>query len=95
MTDRLWRPPLLVVSPATVHISPQQANVLSGLCRGPGMHRIATDMGVSIDTAKTHAKRLYRALDATCAAHAVALACSGQVHLVVTDERRQSWERAS
>lgn len=93
-----WEPPVLRADGDVVRISPQEANVLSGLCCGQTYDQICKKLNITRNTLVTHVKRLYVKLDAKCATHAVALACSGQVTVVVSDSRRQAprpWERAS
>ena len=83
-----WTPPRLRADVLTVEITPQQANVLSGMCCGHTNQQIARRMDLSIWTVKTYAARLYAALDARDRAHAVALVLSGQVSVVVANKNR-------
>lgn len=91
MTTRLWTPPVLRDTGLEVALTLRQAEVLTGICRGHGADRIAHDLGLHTETVKTHAKLMYRRLEASCAAHAAALACTGQVRLQVPS---QPWRRA-
>lgn len=91
-----WTPPVLRTEPVEVVITPQQANVLSGLCCGHTYEQIGRRIGVARNTVLTHVKCLYLALGARNAAHAVALTCSGQVRAVVDDGRSfRAWERSA
>jgi DNA-binding NarL/FixJ family response regulator len=78
-----WRPPKLISQPLVAVLNEQQASVLAGLCLGHSNEQIARRMLIAVDTVKTYLKQLYPCLGAYNRAHAVALACSGQVTVVV------------
>ena len=78
-----WTPPTLRAEPCEVVITPQQANVLSGMACGHTNRQIARKLGLSEWTVKTHVHRLYAALGSRDRAHAVALVLSGQVQVQV------------
>ena len=80
-----WSPPTLRTPPADVTLTPQQANVLTGICRGDSNADIGRALFLTEDTVKTHARRLFAALGARNRFHAVALACTGQVRISVRD----------
>lgn len=85
-----WTPPVLRDEPWEVVITPQQANVLSGMACGHTNRQIATRLGISEDTVKTHVRRLYTSLAARDRAHAVALVLSGQAQVYVQPPRRKA-----
>lgn len=80
-----WSPPTLRTPPADVTLTPQQANVLTGICRGDSNADIGKTLFLSEDTVKTHARRLFAALGARNRTHAVALAYSEDVRISVRD----------
>ena len=78
-----WVPPVLRGEPCEVVITPQQANVLSGIACGHTNRQIARKLGIAENTVKIHVRRLYALLSARDRAHAVALVLSGQVQVQV------------
>jgi DNA-binding NarL/FixJ family response regulator len=78
-----WTPPTLRAEPCEVVITPQQANVLSGICCGHTNRQIGTRLRISEHTVKCHVRALYAALGSRDRAHAVALVLSGQVQVQV------------
>ena len=87
-TSTPWRPPLLTV-PRTVFMGCRQAEVLDGICAGLSNAQIGESLFLSEEAVKTRVKKLYRRLDARDRAHAAALACTGQVRIVVTGDYPQ------
>lgn len=81
MTDRWWPPVPDDARP--VVLTARQADVLDGLMRGYTNRRIARELGLTEDTIKSHAKDLFRALDARDRCHAAVLAISGAVDITV------------
>jgi DNA-binding NarL/FixJ family response regulator len=71
----------------TVTVTHRQAQVLTGLFCGLSGTQIARTLQLSHDTVKTHRRRLYAVLGARSAAHAVGLAVSGQVRVLVDVDR--------
>jgi DNA-binding CsgD family transcriptional regulator len=53
-----WRPPYCADDPAVVIITAAQARVLTALCRGMSNLAIAAEVGISVDTVKSHVKDL-------------------------------------
>lgn len=76
---RPWTPPKLVPEPREVTLTPQQANVLSGICCGHESKQIAARLFMAEDTVKTHLRRVFDKLGARNRTHAAALVCSEQV----------------
>lgn len=81
-----WHAPTLLPVPYAVSITARQADVLAGICHGHSNEEIADRLHLAEDTVKTHVKRLLAALCAHNRAHAAALACSGQLTVVVRDD---------
>lgn len=81
-----WEMPRLVGGDIEVTITPRQADVLSGICQGHTTAQIGRRLYLSEDTVKTHVKRLFRAMNVHCRAHAAALAASGQMAVMVRDD---------
>jgi DNA-binding NarL/FixJ family response regulator len=48
--------------PARAHFSPREKQVLDLLARGDGYKQIARELGISIDTVRTHIRRIYEKL---------------------------------
>jgi DNA-binding NarL/FixJ family response regulator len=90
-----WRAPRLAGLPRTVVITCRQADVLAGICHGHTNAEIGRRLGVSEDTVKSHARLLFRALGARDRAHAAALACTGQVNVVVRDTTIKTGRKAA
>lgn len=88
MTPHLpWRPPTLVAGAPVAVITTRQADVLAGIAHGHTNTDIARRLGIEEDSVKSHCKNLFRALGARNRAHAAALACSGQVTVIVKGEK--------
>lgn len=85
MTATPWTLPRLLNTPTVAVLTPRQADVLAGICWGHTNQQIGARLGLSVETVKTHAKGLYRAMNANDRAHAAALAASGQLTVVVRD----------
>ncbi|MDB6123877.1 MAG: Two component transcriptional regulator, LuxR family [Pedosphaera sp.] len=49
-------------SPTEAHLSPREQNVLDCLAKGMTYKAIACDLGISIETIRTHLKRVYQKL---------------------------------
>src|SRR5207253_244299 len=64
-----WVPPVLRGEPCEVVITPQQANVLSGIACGHTNRQIARKLGIAENTVKIHVRRLYALLSARDRAH--------------------------
>lgn len=82
----LWRAPELVKEPVAVELTPRQADVLTGLHHGLTNVQIGNRLGMSEETVKTHAKRLFRALGARDRCHAVSLTASGRLTVHVKEQ---------
>lgn len=78
-----WTPPKLADPGHTAVITARQADILAGICHGHTHGQIATRIGVSEQAVRHTAMRLFRALGARERAHAAALACSGQLTVIV------------
>lgn len=78
-----WEPPTDVGRKLSVPLPPMLVNVLESLCEGKPNAEIARDWGISVDTVKTHLKRLFGKIGARDRAHAVALVMSGTVEIQV------------
>ncbi|CAN5475099.1 hypothetical protein BH23ACT9_BH23ACT9_02210 [soil metagenome] len=65
------RQPRAAEPPVDVALTPRQAQVLSELAAGHSYDQIATRLGVSLGTVRTHVERLYRTLGVRTAAEAV------------------------
>jgi DNA-binding NarL/FixJ family response regulator len=57
-----------------IHLSPRGNEVLVLLSKGLGNREIAEELGISIETVKTHVERLYKRLGVTARTDAVAKA---------------------
>lgn len=79
-----WEPPVFLGErrPEVV-LTPAQAAVLDQLCHGLPNRAIGHVLDVSEDTIKSHMKALLTALNARDRTHAVVLAITGQVRIVV------------
>lgn len=79
--------------PRQVVLSPRIAQVLDGLRQGLTAAQIADGLGLTTNTVKTHLGRLYARLGARGRVHAVALAHSDDLALVVEEPggRRRPW----
>ena len=87
MRTRPWLPPILRdPNDGEIVISPRMAQVLSGMAEGLSNRQIGSRLFLSEQTIKTHAKRLFLAIGAKDRAHAVAIAMSGQVKVLVREE---------
>lgn len=89
MRVRPWSPPAPPDDPAVALVTARWASVLDGMAEGLTNREIARGLGVSEDTVRTHAKRLLAAMGARDRAHAVALAVTGRVRVLV---RVGAWE---
>ncbi|MFH9823069.1 LuxR C-terminal-related transcriptional regulator [Streptomyces bobili] len=59
---------------STLHLTNQMYAVLVGLASGEEVEQTANRIGRSVDTVKSHRRRLYKALEAENGPHAVAIA---------------------
>jgi DNA-binding NarL/FixJ family response regulator len=89
MRVRPWSPPAPPDDPAVALVTARWASVLDGMADGLTNREIARQMGVNEETVKTHAHQLFRAMGARDRAHAVALAVTGRVRVLV---RVGAWE---
>lgn len=80
-----WTPPnLLDAHPTTVAVlTPRQAQILEGMCRGLTNQQIGNELYLGVESVKTYARRLFRALQARDRCHAVALA--SQLTIVIKE----------
>lgn len=85
MTTR-WRPPPRPEHALTVRLTPSEARILSFLALGWGNQAIADRLHVSLQTVRTHNKRIYAAMGARNRTDAAILACLGHV-LIDVDEK--------
>lgn len=85
MTAARWHAPQLTATDQpTAVLTPRQADVLTLICQGHTHAQIGRRLGgVSAASIRSTARLVYRALDAHDRAHAAALACSGQVDVIV------------
>jgi DNA-binding NarL/FixJ family response regulator len=90
--EPLWQPPARPGPPRTAEITPQMAAVLSLLCLGLNNREIARRLFVTVDTVKTHMRRLFAALGARDRVDVVGLALSGQVQLRIVTLRHSPTE---
>jgi DNA-binding CsgD family transcriptional regulator len=66
-------------------VSRRERQVLAGLAYGLTSEQVAMYLQLSIETVKTHLRRVYRKLDVNCRANAVDRAIRGRVLAVVVD----------
>ena len=66
--------PASASAPPTPRLSPRELDVLRCLCEGRSYKQVADDLGVSIDTVRTHIRRLYRSLRVHSVSEAVSRA---------------------
>lgn len=85
-----WNPPPSPLEPPTVDLTERQADVLAGLCRGESNAEIGARLFISENSVKTTVKRVFSKLGARNRWHAVAIACSRQVHITVTESYRRA-----
>ena len=64
-------------TPPTVRLSNRERQILTAISTGQTNTEIARRLGISLETVKTHIRRVYRTLGATDRGHAVALAFLG------------------
>jgi DNA-binding NarL/FixJ family response regulator len=87
MTDPYrWQPPP-VTEPRQVFLSARQAEVLTGLCEGFTYRRIGRDMGIADVSVKNYVWAINQAMGTRDRCHAVALAVSGAVDIIVLPGR--------
>lgn len=79
---RTYYPPL-VDETTVIELSPAQAIVLDRALAGHGNPRIATDLHYSVDTVKSHMRKIMLKAGATSRAHLTALVYSGTVRVLV------------
>lgn len=84
MTAVRWAPPVLAYPPRTAVLTPEQAEVLTGICHGLQNATIGRRLGITSDAVRARLTHVYRSMQAHDRAHAVALAVSGQVEVVVS-----------
>lgn len=90
MTDTVWQPPRLDHPVTIAVLTPRQAQVLNGMCRGLSNKDIGRELYLSEETIKTHARTLFRKLQARDRAHAAYLAGTGHITVVI-DNKIQDW----
>lgn len=84
MTRRVpWRRPTFRHAPRTAVLTTREADVLGGICLGLSNAAIGQQLGISEETVKSRIKTLYVALGASSRTHAVVLASSPHVRIVV------------
>lgn len=71
-------------------VSRRERQVLAGLAYGLTSEQVAMYLSLSIETVKTHLRRVYRKLDVNCRANAVDCAIRGRVLAVVIDTDRSA-----
>ncbi|MGK5733204.1 response regulator transcription factor [Streptomyces sp. URMC 124] len=54
-------------------LTDREIQILHGLTRGIGLAAVGQELGITHDTVKSHAVRIYRKLGANGAAHAIAI----------------------
>jgi DNA-binding NarL/FixJ family response regulator len=59
-------------------LTPREEQVLAALADGLSYKQIAGELGISIDTVRSHIRSLYRKLDVHCVAEAVRAALTGR-----------------
>lgn len=91
-----WTPPALAVTePPIVVLTRRQAAVLEQLCHGHGNQAIARALYITEDTVKAHVKAVMATLGARDRTHAVVLALTGQVRVLVRVLARPTNRRAA
>jgi DNA-binding NarL/FixJ family response regulator len=91
--DGEWRPSVYTPRPTrgvtrpVATLTPRQAGVLDGLCRGLDAADIADEHGLTRNTVQYHIRGIVRLLDAVTPGHAATLARTGQVRLLIVDNR--------
>jgi DNA-binding NarL/FixJ family response regulator len=78
-----WSPPGRTGAVRIAVLTARQTDVLHGMTLGLSNERIARRLDVTETTVKTHVKAVLSAMHADNRAHAVALAYTGQVRVVV------------
>ena len=78
-----WRPPAPDGEPRVAIVTPRQADVFTNVCGGLSNIEIAERLFLAEDTVKTHVKAILQAMGASGRTHAVALAYSGAVTVIV------------
>lgn len=71
--------------PPAPFVSRRERQVLAGLAHGLTSAQVALYLSLSIETVKTHLRRVYKKLDVTCRANAVDTAISRRLLAVVVD----------
>jgi DNA-binding CsgD family transcriptional regulator len=71
--------------PPAPFVSRRERQVLAGLAYGLTSAQVAVYLSLSIETVKTHLRRVYRKLDVSCRANAVDTAISRRLLAVVVD----------
>ena len=71
--------------PPAPFVSRRERQVLAGLAHGLTSAQVAVHLSLSIETVKTHLRRVYRKLDVTSGANAVDTAISRRLLAVVVD----------
>ncbi|MEY9908119.1 DNA-binding CsgD family transcriptional regulator [Catenulispora sp. MAP12-49] len=71
--------------PQTPTVSPRERQVLAGLAHGLTSEQVAVHLSLSIETVKTHLRRVYRKLGVTSRANAVETAINHRLLAVVVD----------
>lgn len=81
-----WHPPRLLDRPTVVVLTPRQAQILEGICRGLTNQQIGNELYLGLESVKTYAGRMFRAMNARDRCHAAALA--SQLTIVVKEPVR-------
>lgn len=71
--------------PQTPTVSPRERQVLAGLAHGLTSEQVAVHLSLSVETVKTHLRRVYRKLGVTSRANAVETAINHRLLAVVVD----------
>jgi DNA-binding NarL/FixJ family response regulator len=87
MTTR-WTPPPLADPGMAVVLGTRPSQVLSGVCRGLSNAEIGAELYLAPDTVKYWIRCLLRWFGADNRTHLAALACSGQVSVLI---RLDAW----
>ena len=78
-----WRAPRSTNPTRIVHLSPRQADVLTGIALGLSNQDIADRLHLGLETVRTHIKTLFAELWADNRTDAVRLVYTGEVEVVV------------
>jgi DNA-binding NarL/FixJ family response regulator len=76
ITRRIGRRELTGAPPSRLELTPREQDVLRSFVRGLSYQQVAGELGVSIDTVRSHVRALYKKLQV----HSVAAAVARAIH---------------